>query len=231
MRPLFRLRRAQFARAKRAGRDRRIADRDRARLGRELHDGVVQALIAVDMQIETARRTMRDTPAALEQTLAEVQRRLRAEQAALRAVLDQASSPGVSPSQLLPALHEVIWRFKDDTDLAVVFACDLEQSAIRLPRRVCGELVRILREGLVNVRRHAAARQVTVQLLADERHFMLRIVNDGRELTGSPRPRVISARAALVGGSARLIPMPEGARLEVTIPREGPWRKAVWFES
>jgi signal transduction histidine kinase len=219
------------ASAARAAMRRRAAERERARLGRELHDGVVQALAAIDMDIEVARKRAAAEPQKLVETLERVQTRVRAETVALRVLLQQGADSDVSAAELPEVLDETVWRFKRDTQLGVKLVMNLERSAICLPRRVCSELVRIVREALVNVQRHSGAGRVIVQFSADDQFFTVAVEDDGRGFAVNRTPAVIRARARSIGARVRVLALSRGARLEVTIPREGPWRNAVWFES
>jgi len=50
----------------------------------------------------------------------------------------------------------------------------------KIPQRVCRELARIVQEGLVNVRKHSAARQVLVRLTSANGHWQLAIEDNGQ---------------------------------------------------
>jgi signal transduction histidine kinase len=205
---------------------RRAANRERARLGRELHDGIVQGLIAVDMQLEAGRRRATGISPDLLATFETAQVRLRSELANLRALLNEARCRDLAPALLTQALGDVAWRFEQETEIAAAFVTNMETAAIQLPRRVCGELVCILREALANVRRHSLARNVSVEFTGDDMSFMLSIEDDGRGLIVSRPPTVIRERVDLIGGRLTLAPVTRGARLEITVPRTGPWRSA-----
>jgi signal transduction histidine kinase len=205
---------------------RRAANRERARLGRELHDGIVQGLIAVDMELEAARRRATGISADVLATFETVQVRLRSELASLRAVVNESRCRDLAPALLSQALSDVVWRFEQETEIPAAFASNLETAAIRLPRRVCGELVCILREAMANVRRHSHARNVWVEFTGDDMTFTLSIEDDGRGLIVGRPPTVIRERVDLIGGHLTLAPVTRGARLEITVPRTGPWRSA-----
>jgi signal transduction histidine kinase len=122
-------------------------------------------------------------------------------------------------------------RFERDTGIAARFTTDL--ADITLPPRVCHELVRIVQEALVNVRKHGAAHHVMVRLAARDGRIRLEIDDDGRgfafegqlthvELDALRRgPRVIKERVRAIGGELTVDSAPgRGATLRITVPQE-----------
>ncbi len=213
--------------ARRAAAPSGVAARERARLGRELHDGIVQDLIAVDMELETALRDYEDTPQELSRTIRRVQGRLRASTVQMRRLIETARASDVSPAQLPAALEEAVWLFTRDTKIAATFSARVEGVAIRLPRRVCSELVSVVREALVNVARHSGAANVAVELGHDARHFKLTITDDGRGFAVNRPPSVIRERLQSIGGRVRLEMLAHGSRLEISVSREAPWKEST----
>jgi signal transduction histidine kinase len=218
-------------RTSRAALRRRAAARERARLGRDLHDGIMQALITVDMQLETALRNFRGETSALVETIESAQKRLRAEMVSLRALVDRSRSRDVHPAQLTATIDGVVWQFNRSCGISAACLMPPEDVAITLPHRVCSELVSIVREALNNVRRHSGAGNVVVELNCESARFVLSITDDGRGITGTRPPAVVCERVAAIGSQVRLVPVPRGTRLVVTIPREGPWKHRLSSES
>ncbi len=214
---------------------RRAAARERAHLGRELHDGIVQELASLDLELEVLRRGVAQAPAgSLEVGLLEVQRRLRNELRELRSLQQRARHAAVDGSRLPLVLADAVERFRKETGIAAVFVP--QAGEMDLPPRVCAEIVRIVQEALVNVRLHSGASRVAVGLTRDGASWNLSIEDDGRGLpasNGSWRygtdavraPSVIEERVHAIGGTLRL---PQalagtGARLEIAVARRGPW--------
>ncbi len=210
---------------------RRAAAHERARLGRELHDGVVQELVTLDVDLELLRRAPADA-GGLEARLADVQARLREQVRDLRHLEERARAYEVDPSRLRPFLADVIDRFGRDTGIEATY--EASAGTIELPPRVCGEIVRIVQEALVNVRRHSGADRVAVRFACEQADWQLSIEDDGRGLrtwgTASPiagaptirPPAVIEERVRSVGGTLRLV-AGAGARLEIGGGQQGPW--------
>jgi signal transduction histidine kinase len=107
-----------------------------------------------------------------------------------------------------------------------------EVDEIHMPQRVCRELARIVQEGLVNVRKHSAARDVLVRVSSNDSHWQLTIEDNGRGFPFSGRfsqveldemgkgPMVIRERVRLIEGELTIESNPSrGARLEVSVPQ------------
>ena len=182
------------------------------------------------MQIEVLRRqdSVQDGPAAVD--LARVQGLLREEVLNLRDLMQQMRPDEFDPAQLLDHLADMVQRFGRDTGKTAEFLTDLRD--IELPRHVCFELVRIVQEGLVNVRKHSAATNVTVRFGVRDGFWTLEIRDDGRGFPFEGRlaateldaqhvgPSIIKERVRAIGGRLVVESTPgRGARLEVLVPQ------------
>ena len=210
---------------------------ERARLSRELHDGLAQDLwlaklkvgrLAAQPSLDAETRAMVDDVAeVVEMGLAEAR---------------QAVFVTRTPIDSGGAFGEVLQLYLEDHadrfGLRVDFACDPEIPP--LPARTQAELLRIAQEALSNVRRHAGAAVVTVRAMVVGRELVLRITDDGcgfdvaeigRESFGiaSMRERAAIAGGRLEvasagGGGTRveaIVPFPEGAVATGTLAPAG----------
>ena len=76
-------------------------------------------------------------------------------------------------------------RFRRDTGIAARFVSELEE--VSLSRDTCQEIVRIVQEALVNVRKHSEARHAVVRLERKNGQWKLTIDDDGRGFPFSGR--------------------------------------------
>jgi len=200
---------------------------ERARLARDLHDGAVQSLIGVEMQVDVLRRS-HSTGQALGDELERIQMLLREEVAKLRELMQQMKSVDVDGHKLPGFLRDTVQRFQRETGINASFMMDDEE--VLLPQPVCRELARIAQEALVNVRKHSGAKQVLVHLLHTQGNWELVVEDDGAgfpfdgrvsqsELDLSSRaPAVIRERVRLIQGELTIESKPgRGARLEVRV--------------
>ena len=116
---------------------RRAGAAERARFARELHDGAVQSLIAVEMQVDVLRRQAEaDKPIGAE--LGRIQGLLREEVLKLRELMQQMKAIDVDSQRLLGVLNDTVERFQRETGISARFVTDLEE--LDMPQRVCREI-------------------------------------------------------------------------------------------
>ena len=211
---------------------RRAGAAERARFARELHDGAVQSLIGVEMQVDVLRRQAENTPAVVEGELGRIQGLLREEVLKLRELMQQMKSIDVDSRRLLSLIIDAVERFERETGISARFVTDI--TKLEMPDKVCRELLRIVQEGLVNVRKHSKARHVLVRLSAQDSQWSLTMEDDGKGFPFSGRltqdeldhlgkgPTIIKERVRLVAGALTVESTPgTGTRLEVKVPKSG----------
>ena len=207
---------------------------ERARFARELHDGAIQSLIAVEMQLDVLRRQSGAQAPVVNAELGRIQKLLREEVLKLRELMQAMKSFAVNADRLLGFISDTVERFRRETGIAAEFVSELER--VDLAQKVCGELARIVQESLVNVRKHSGAHHVLVRLAQRAGNLQLTVEDDGKGFSFSGRlsdaelettgkgPAVIRERVRLLAGELAIESTPgHGARLEVRIP---PPRKA-----
>jgi signal transduction histidine kinase len=210
---------------------RRASAAERARFARELHDGAVQSLIAVEMQVDVVRRQA-EANRPITGELGRIQGLLREEVLKLRELMQQMKAIDVDAPRLLGVLHDTVERFQRETGINTRFVTELEE--IDMPQRVCRELLRIVQEGLVNVRKHSGARHALVRLGFGREKWNLTVEDDGKGFPFTGRlnqqqmdeigkgPMIIKERVRLIAGELTVESNPgQGSRLEVTVPRGG----------
>jgi signal transduction histidine kinase len=204
---------------------------ERGRVARELHDGAIQSLIAVEMQVDVLRKQNGSKTGALESELTRIQKLLREEVLKLRDLMQKTKPLAVDGSNLVEFLNDAVTKFARETGIAARFVSDAD--VVNLPPRICRELARIAQEALVNVRKHSNAQQVLVRIGYNNNSWMMTIEDDGRGfdfagqlnyddlLTSSRGPAVIKERVKTIAGELRIDSSPgRGARLEIRVPLE-----------
>ncbi len=192
----------------------RAVAEERARVAREIHDGLAQYLFAV-----STHATMLQHGAPPEETIAKLKEAADAAQQEARfAILALSTAAGNAPFDA--ALRRYIEFLTADGSLEV----DLEiDPAVRLAPDEQIEVFRIVQEGLANVRKHANARraEVLIGMRADERFVSVRDDGEGfdGQSTGAGQGlKNIRARTENIEGGFRLTSRPGfGTALEVVL--------------
>ena len=207
-----------------------IRGAEQTRVARELHDGVLQSLIGIEMRLEVLRvRAAVATPAVAGE-LAELQKLMRDEITSVRELMTHLRPSEIRPSQLLPFLADTAERFQRETGITTSFISPDTDDTVS--PELCQEIARIVQEALVNVRRHSGAQHVVVRFSGHRDRWELVVDDDGQgfpfsglltldQLDHTRRgPVVIKERVRAIGGQLTIDSDPEqGARLTVTIPR------------
>ncbi|HEY7691927.1 MAG TPA: histidine kinase [Gaiellaceae bacterium] len=201
-------------RAIRAAEVGRVVAEERARVAREIHDGLAQYLFAVSTQASLLAGGA--DPAAVVPRLRQAADA--AQQEARFAVLALSSAGGSAPFD--SALNRYVEFLTADGQLDV----DLEiERAVELGPDEQIEIFRIVQEGLANVRRHAHARRAMVLIGLRDGQRVVRIVDDGDGFVEEAESRGhglrnIRTRAAAIGGAFRLESVAgSGTSLEVVL--------------
>jgi signal transduction histidine kinase len=202
---------------------------ERARFARELHDGAIQSLIAVEMQLDVLRRQSGTQAPVVNSELGRIQKLLREEVLKLRELMQAMKSFEVNADRLLGFISDTVERFRRETGIAAEFVSELDR--VDLAQKVCRELARIVQESLVNVRKHSGAHNVLVRLAQRAGNLQLTVEDDGKGFSFSGKlsdaeldatgkgPAVIRERVRLLEGELTIESTPgHGARLEVRIP-------------
>ena len=200
---------------------------ERTRLAREIHDTLAQGLTAIGLHLESALRHVGSDPARvrerLERALATARENL---EEARRSVQDLRAAP-LAGRSLAEALGMLARTLTAETGIrAHLTVSDAHRTLDRLPLRTEGELYRIAQEALTNVRKHAHATTVALDVTATHTRVTLRIEDDGDGFTPKPSARDechglkgMRERARLVGGRVTIKSAPgSGTTVAVSVP-------------
>ncbi|MES2259708.1 MAG: cache domain-containing protein [Pseudomonadota bacterium] len=155
-------------------------EEERARLSRDLHDGISQWLVSIKLQIEAGIIRLGGKPDQKEAALAVFEHT--AEQ--LNNVLGEVRriSHNLRPAilddlGLAAALDHLAGEFQQSSAIPVLFTA--EGCTEDLPDMANTVLFRIAQEALTNIERHAGASHIEISLTGARRGVILRIGDDG----------------------------------------------------
>src|SRR5579864_3663534 len=207
----------------------RAVESERSRISRDLHDGILQTLLSLKIQLDVLRRKLPQKPEQAGQELETLQKTIQQESEELRRMVTDLRPLRVESADMRELMLGFAERFRNEQGMGVDLF--IEDRNLTLPDRICRELFQIYRESLHNVKKHANASHVVVKLGQDEAKVFLVIDDNGRGFSFSGRytseeldrlrlgPISIKERTRGVGGTLTVESNPgHGARLTVEIP-------------
>jgi signal transduction histidine kinase len=207
----------------------RAVESERSRISRDLHDGILQTLLSLKIQLDVLRRKLPQKPEQAGTELANLQKTVQQESDELRRMVTDLRPLRVESADMRELMYGFAERFRSEHGLAIDLF--IEDRNLRLPDRICRELFQIYREALHNVKKHAHASHVVVKLEQDEANVFLFVDDNGQGFSFSGRysseeldqlrlgPISIKERTRSVGGTLTVESNPgHGARLTVEIP-------------
>jgi signal transduction histidine kinase len=206
------------------------ASRERIRIARDLHDGVLQFLAGSRLQLDLIGGTplsddARNRVQQMREAIGEEQRQLR------NVIVAMNKRPEVGLTRLKQALSQVADHLAKSWDILIL--ADVTPAELDVPQESADDLIRIAREAVANAVRHGGARTVRMNVSEDGERLKITIQDDGRgfpfqgEMTHeqlrdfSGRPRSLYARVSAMGGRLMLASSAQGARLEICAPLQG----------
>ncbi len=208
--------------------ERWVLAKDRNRIARELHDGVIQSLYGIGMVIEgirgeAVRPSVKDQLSGLTESINLVIDDL-------RAYINDLTPARLAKRGLGPELCSVAKEFQASS--GVIATVRLAGNVDEIGAEVGRDLVQIAREALSNVAKHASANSVTLSLRRGAHTIRLEVCDDGRGMAhehtrGRGLPNILR-RAQALGGTLEIGPLHgDGTAIRVSVPsRAGEGRYA-----
>jgi signal transduction histidine kinase len=202
---------------------------ERSRIVRDLHDGLAQSLLGLEMQIAVLRRRVIAEAPQVDEDLSKFHMLLKNEVISLRELMEEIRAGDSESEDLVAELADMVERFRRHTGITARFESRQPLNGVTL--HVRREIARILHEALVNIRKHSNARRVLVRTDTRNGCWRLSIEDDGRGFPFAGRrsqgeldalrqgPRMIGERTRLLGGEMTVESKPgTGASVVITIP-------------
>jgi len=182
---------------------RRLISQERHRIARELHDSVAQHLISIGMNLEWCRQQEPTSPVGRQ--VAVTKELARSALTQMRAAIFELSELDTQRSGMRGVLLDLAREFRASTPLRVRLRVRGEPAA--LPLAAQHALFHIAQEAMFNAARHAAARDIWVELTYHAGSVTLAVADDG---TGDPG--AIQRRLVRAAGPGGLVNIRERAR-------------------
>jgi signal transduction histidine kinase len=206
-----------------------LQEEARRKMARDLHDGPTQAIAAIAMQLNYARRMMARDPDAAAEELHKVEEMARNTTREMRQMLFTLRPLILESQGLVAALFQLAGKIRDTHGNDVIIEAEAD-AADQLEMAVQSVLFFIAEEAINNARKHAEAEHIRVRLWFKNSELVLEIEDDGvgfnvgavdanYEQRGSLGMVTMRERTELVNGSFHLESAEgEGTLITVCVP-------------
>jgi len=199
---------------------------DRVRLGQDLHDGIIQSIYAIGLNLGECQKLLGEEPQEAAQRLGKSITDLNAVIREVRHFIGGLEPGAFMVKEFTTALQSLTAAMGETTDLE--FSFDVEAEAVQhLSANQATQLLYIAREAISNSVRHGQSRTTTVSMRTNADGVRLEVRDDGVgfDLATLSRQglglRNIEARARELGAACRIVSAPgQGTAVRVEIPGE-----------
>jgi len=200
-----------------------VREEERARIARELHDELGQALTVLRIDLAWLRNKCAAFEPGIVARLAAAHGLVERTVEAVRRISEDLRPAMLDDLGLAAALEHHVARFAQSTGMACELAMNREEFA--LDERLATALFRLVQEALTNVARHAHARRVTVRIDEQDAAIQLAVADDGCGFCAAAEHKGFGLlgmheRVKMLGGQLAIDSAPgAGTRIEARLPR------------
>jgi PAS domain S-box-containing protein len=202
-------------------------EEERKRISRELHDVIAQTLTSINLRLAALKTEAVRDPKSLEQSIGRTQEEVMRSVNIVHRFARQLRPAVLDDLGLVPALHEFLKQFGAETGVRVNLSAFSEVERVSEARRTV--LYRVAHEAIANIRRHANASQVDVEIEKLDGALRMTIKDNGKgfQLQGPLRTRKdkrlgllgMRERLEMLGGEFRIVSLPgKGTTVIAQIP-------------
>jgi two-component system sensor histidine kinase UhpB len=201
-------------------------EEERARVSRDLHDGLGQMLTALRLELDWLGKRSKQDSASPGLDLTQATSLLDTSVQELRGICKGMRPPLLDDLGLEPALAQLIEEFEERASVRVDLAVDLGEQVELISSETALCVYRVVQEALTNAHRHAEASEVSVSLVCRGSLLVASIYDDGKGFDvaesgerGGFGLAGMRERARLVNGSLEVrSELRQGTRIELRIP-------------
>jgi len=195
---------------------------ERARLARELHDSVSQALFGFTLGASSLKRALENRPEQVPTLVDYVLSLAHTGQTEMRSLIYELGPEATGAEGLVAALEKQATALGSRYELRIETAFCAEPSLLLDAKH---DLYRIAQEALHNTVKHAQAQHIELKLVQDEQVLILTVRDDGvgfdpaASRNGHYGQQSLRERATRLRGTLQLISAPgQGTTVSVTVP-------------
>ncbi len=206
----------------------RSQEEERARLSRDLHDGISQLLVSIKLQVESGIAKLAnyaEQPESARASFDRAAKHLNDVLGEVRRISHNLRPAILDDLGLSAALAHLCHEFSENASIPVGFESNGKGDDVSDVGKTI--LFRIAQEALTNIKRHAKASAVRMSLTGERNSVTLKISDNGSgfdvaRIAEHPKRgiglRNMQERLDAVGGKLELHSTPDGTRVVATLP-------------
>lgn len=209
---------------------------ERNRLAQDLHDNVAQVLGYLNVELATTRRLLTTGRVAEAETnLDELRQIVRECYTDVREEIFNLKAKVSSGLGFVDTLHKYVAKYRRYYHLDIHLVLDMDKFALEIPMDVGSQIIRIIQEALINVRKHAQVSEVLIRIERQADRLYISVEDSGQgfdvaqtDVVGQNGKsglglEIMRERAERIGGRVRISSEPgQGTKIGLWIPITGP---------
>jgi len=180
-----------------------ISDRERRRIGQDLHDGLGQHLAGIELMVQTLEGKLQNTSPPDAAQASKISKHVRDAIRQAKSLARGLSPVDLEANGLMSALQELAGTVRD------IFRIDgsfyTRSPVLITDNDLATNLFRIAQEAVSNAVKHSGATSIQIELACVDEKVVLSVSDNGSGLTGKCAGgmglRIMSYRATIIGGT------------------------------
>lgn len=191
-----------------------IGERERRRIGRDLHDGLCQHLAGIEMMSQVLEQKLSARSRDAARRAGEIAKNVREAISQTRSLARGLSPVTLESEGLMSALQELAVNTEKIFGVACRLAC--EPPVTVSDQTAATHLFRLAQEAVANAVKHGRAKRIAIQLIQHRDRLILKVTDDGAGLpTEIPWSkgmglRIMQSRAGMMNGTLAIERNPGG---------------------
>lgn len=182
-----------------------ISERERRRIGQDLHDGLGQHLTGIELMVQALESKVKSAAPEAAAHAAKISEHVRDAIRQTKSLARGLSPVNLEANGLMSALQELTRSLRDIFHVNIAF--NTRNSVLLNDEVAATHLFRIAQEALSNALKHGGARNVRLDLEQRATEIVLTVTDDGRGFAPTRDNngmglRIMAYRAGMIGGKA-----------------------------
>lgn len=180
-----------------------ISDRERRRIGQDLHDGLGQHLTGIELMVQSLEGKLQTTSPADAPQAGKIAQHVRDAIRQAKSLARGLSPVDLEANGLMSALQELAGTVRDIFRINGSFYAP--QPVLIHDNDLATHLFRIAQEAVSNAIKHSGATAIQIELRQSDGHVVLTVADNGRGMKpnaegGGMGLRIMEYRASIIGG-------------------------------